>query len=171
MKGLRRNDGMGITILDGAEFGGQPDTSQDTKPDNTNNSSSKAKANGVTTEDVDRVAKAMADKATLPSELDKPEFREAWGDFVVYRKQRDPKGRGMTERSVKMVLNRLVKAKVAPGEAVDLINTAIECNWLTVWSKEPTAKVVKRTGKSSNKQTGPEAMQERDKAACRRKAA
>jgi len=155
MPGLTRNDGMVITILGGAHFKSEPDTSQDAKPDKSNNSSSKTKSVSI----------------ELPGELDTPEFREAWGDFVVHRKQKDAKGKAMTERSAKMVLNKLVKANLTPGEAVAELNKAIECNWLTVWSKEPTAKVVKRTGKSSNKQTGPEAMQERDKAACRRKAA
>ena len=164
MKGLSRNDGMVITIRGGAKFGSQPDT----KPDDVKNSSSKTKADGVTTKEVDRVAKAMADSATLPSELDTPEFREAWGDFIVHRKQKDSKGKGMTERSAKTILNKLVKAQVTPDEAVDLINTAIECNWSSVFPKEPAIKAVKRSGNSSRTRStkaGPEALLASDMAA------
>lgn len=152
MKGLCRNDGMVITILGGAKFGSAPDTPKDTKPDNSNNSSSKTKSVSI----------------ELPDELDTPEFREAWGDFVVHRKQKDAKGKAMTERSAKMVLNKLVKANLTPGEAVAELNKAIECNWSSVFPKEPIAKVVKRTGKSSYKPAGPEALLARDKAANRR---
>ena len=147
LDGFTKNDGQIVTILRGLEM-----PSSDTSPDKINNSSSKTKSVSI----------------ELPGELDTPEFREAWGDFVVHRKQKDAKGKAMTERSAKMVLNKLVKANLTPGEAVAELNKAIECNWSSVFPKEPIAKVVKRTGKSSYKPAGPEALLARDKAANRR---
>jgi hypothetical protein len=153
MKGFSRNDGQVITVLKGFEM-----PSSDTSSDEINSSSSKTKANGVTKEDVDRVAQAMADSAVVPSELDTPEVREAWGDFIVHRKQLDPKSRGMTERASKIILNKLLDAKVMPDEAVRTFNAAIESGWKGVFPKERTIKAVKRTGKSSYTPAGPELL-------------
>jgi hypothetical protein len=103
----------------------------------------------------------------VPSELDTTEFREAWGDFIVHRKQLDRKGRGMTERASKMILNKLLDAKVTPDEAIGFINVAIESGWKCVFpesTKKPSIKVVKRTGKSSYAPAGPEALMYHDTA-------
>jgi len=135
MKGLSRNDGMVVTIRSGAKFWRPPDT----KPDDLNSSSSKTKVDGF----------------VLPSELDTPEVREAWGDFKLHRKE---KRKELTGLSAKLVLNKLVKAKLTPDEAAAELNKAIECGWTSVFPKEATVKVVKRSGKSSATSAGPELL-------------
>ena len=134
-KKLSRNDGMVITIRSGAKFWRPPDT----KPDDLNSSSSKTKVDGF----------------VLPTELDTPEVREAWNDFKLHRKE---KRKGLTGLSAKLVINKLVKAKLTPDEAAAELNKAIECGWTSVFPKEATVKVVKRSGKSSATSAGPESL-------------
>ena len=154
MQGLSRNDGEVITVLRLAGYPKLPDTSPATKSDVISNSSSKTKADGF----------------VLPTELDTPSMQEAWGDFITHRKQ---KQKGLTERSAKLVLNKLVVAKLTPDEAVTELNKAIECGWTSVFPKkeDTSIKAVKRTRKSSYTPAGPEALIASDTAALGMRAA
>jgi hypothetical protein len=167
-----RTDGRLFTIKMCRPNLGETEAVSETKPaapnikkNSSSSSSGKTKADGVTKEEVDRVAKAMADIFVLPSELDTPEVREAWGDFIVNRMQLDPKSKGMTERAAKVITNRLLKAKVTLDEVVCAINVAIESGWKNVFPKKLEVKVVKRTGKSTHAPSGLEALIASDTAA------
>ncbi len=74
--------------------------------------------------------KELKGVVTIPENLDVPEFKVAWGEWLAYRK-----GRRLTMTAT--ALNRQLAnlAKLTPAEAVDEIQNSLDHNWQSVCYK------------------------------------
>ena len=82
-------------------------------------------------------------KAAASAYVDDPELNAAIVDFVEHRKKlRKP----MTEKAIHLFIKRVNELAISTQEQIELINTAIERGWQTVYPRDEKARSGTTTG-------------------------
>lgn len=145
-KRQRKTNGRSISVASSLErnVNGGADVRCDSVPTKSNPSSSSSISSSASAFPPTPPATKTDHAWEIPQELDTPEFREAWSDWVKHRAEKRQKVTPTAGR------NALVKlARWGPARAVAAIKHSLANNWQGIFEEDGNGSAQKQSGKSA----------------------